>query len=191
MEGMNLEICKFSHTTKQLLVVEHPHPGLVGHWPVPTVPTRHNELYLLRPVAMFPTHHSSNSLTLTMAGVIQRVRTGTMTLYLPFTSYMWLALLSNQWSVRQTKPAPLHPTFTTSDQHAYSASSCAYVPHVHVYPTALAPHTLCTVHLDFMGDYGVWRCMMNILIRLWIHIHDNMLWVLSLWLQELAPRMPR
>lgn len=61
---------QFSHTTKQLLVVEHWHPVLVGHLPMPTVPARHNELYLLWPVAMFPTHHSSNSLTLTMAGVI-------------------------------------------------------------------------------------------------------------------------
>jgi len=38
---------------------------------VPTVPARHNELHLLWPVAMFPTHHSSNSLTVTMAGVVQ------------------------------------------------------------------------------------------------------------------------
>jgi len=43
-------------------------------------------------------------------------------------------------------------------------------------------HELLFISPDFMvkNDYGFQGCMMNTLTRLWIHIHDNMLWVLSL-----------
>ena len=46
------------------------------------------------------------------------------------------------------------------------------------------------ISLAFMvqNDYGFQACVMNILTRLWIHIHDNTLRVLSLWQQELALR---
>jgi len=40
--------------------------------------------------------------------------------------------------------------------------------------------------VEKINRYWFQGCMMNILTRLWIHIHDNTLWVLSLRPQELA-----
>jgi len=166
VNGVNLEICKFSHTTKQLLVVEHWHPVLVGHWPVPTVPARHNELHLLRPVAMFPSHYSSNSLTLTMAGVIQSSEPEQMT-YLLFTVCDWLSCPTNGAYARPDQLLSIQPS-----QPVINMPTVLAHVHMYPYPTALAPHTLCTVQhnilLDFMvqNDYGFRGCMMNILIRL-------------------------
>jgi len=46
----------------------------------------------------------------------------------------------------------------------------------------ISGHELLFRSLDIMvrNDYGFRGCMMNILIRLWIHIHHNKLQVLSL-----------
>jgi len=36
-------------------------------------------------------------------------------------------------------------------------------------------HELLFISLEFVvqKEYGLWGCSMNILIRLWIHIHNN------------------
>jgi len=127
VNGVNLEICKFSHTTKQLFMVEHWHPVLVGHWPVPTVPARHNELHLLRPVAMFPSHYSSNSLTLTMAGVIQSSEPEQMTLYLLFTVCDWLSCPTNGAYARPDQFLSIQPSQPVINMPTVLA-------HVHMYP---------------------------------------------------------
>ena len=71
--------------------------------------------------------------------------------------------------------------------HTHSVRRCTHEARVTL---TISGHEPLFTSLRFYGTklmiMGFKVCMMNILIRLRIHIHDSMLWVLSLWPQELT-----
>jgi len=67
---------------------------------------------------------------------------------------------------------------STSFSTGHSYSSVHGRTHEAEVILTITGHELLFISLHFMvqNDYGFWGCMMNILTRLWIHIHDRKSW---------------